>query len=187
MQMFQHSGTANLPDARRRKLLSCLVAAIPVLHAYPVAAARRGLESFDPRPPAPSLRLRATDGRVYDLQDRIGRVVLVNFWSIWCRPCKVEMPTLQALFEHMAPRGLEVWGVALGDDPRQVAEYGARNGLSFPLLPDPEESVSDRWSVAVMPTTDIVDKRGRVAFRMIGDAAWNAAPMRRRLRLLTLE
>ncbi len=97
------------------------------------------------------------------------------------------MPALQELSESMAPEGLEVWGLAVGDDPQQVAEYGRRNDLRFPLLPDPEKSVTDHWSVAVLPTTDIIDKRGRIAFRMIGDAAWNATPMRQRLRLLTLE
>ena len=80
-----------------------------------------------------------------------------------------------------------VWGVAVGDDPQQVARYKAQRGLSFPLLPDPKSSASDRWSVAALPTTDVIDKRGRIAYRMIGEAVWDAAPMRERLRALTSE
>ena len=97
------------------------------------------------------------------------------------------MPALQALSEKMASKGLVVWGVAVGDDTLQVSRYGEQQRLSFPLLPDPENSVSDRWSVAALPTTDIVDKRGRIAFRIVGEAAWNSATMRQRLRSLTSE
>lgn len=97
------------------------------------------------------------------------------------------MPSLQRLQEQMAQDGVQVWGVALGDDRQAVARYASRSEVAFPLLPDPEGNVSDQWSVAGLPTTDVVDKAGRIAFRVIGDADWSAAPMLARLRGLTRE
>jgi len=185
--MYHHTEASKVPDPRRRKVLACLATALPALYTYPTLSARRGLKPFDPRPPAPKLRLISTDGTAYGLRDFVGRVVVVNFWSLWCLPCKAEMPSLQAIFTELKSEGLTVWGVAVGDDPQAVSQYGAQYRLSFPLLPDPERKASDRWSVAALPTTDVIDKQGRIAFRMVGEAAWNADPMRQHLKDLLLE
>lgn len=163
-------------DHRRRQILLAL-AALPALAPGAAAAARRGLQTFDPRPPAPALRLRATDGTSYDRATLAGRVLMVNFWSIWCRPCREEMPALQRLQRRFASQGLALWGVAVGDDPGSVADFGAAQDLHFPLLPDPDRDAVAGWDVSVLPTTDVVDKRGRIALRVIGDAPWDAPPL----------
>ncbi|WP_295881369.1 TlpA disulfide reductase family protein [uncultured Thiohalocapsa sp.] len=163
-------------DRRRRRILLAM-AALPVLAPAAARADRRGLHRFEPRPPAPALRLAGTDGALHDRTALAGRVLILNFWSVWCRPCREEMPALQALHGRFGNSGLALWGVAVGDEPDQVAELGAARGLAFPLLPDPDRQVAEDWDVAVLPTTDVLDKRGRVAFRVIGDAPWDAPPL----------
>ncbi|MGB5834821.1 MAG: TlpA disulfide reductase family protein [Thiohalocapsa sp.] len=174
--------TRDFPNRQRRWLLAYVAAALPMLHiTAPLAAARRGLQPFDPRRTAPGLRLASTDGRQYDLNELAGRVVVVNFWSVWCTPCKAEMPTLQALQAGIRPQELIVLGVAVGDDPDQVSRFGRERAVAFPLLTDQERTVADRWSVAALPTTDVIDERGRIAFRVIGELDWRGRPTVQRL------
>ncbi|MBK1632082.1 hypothetical protein CKO31_15315 [Thiohalocapsa halophila] len=163
-------------DRRRRQMLLALAAA-PTLVPGLTSAGRRGLQWLDPRPSAPALLLRAADGTLYDRSAVSGRVLIVNFWSIWCRPCREEMPALQRLHSRFGDKGLAVWGVAVGDAPESVAEFGSTQGLRFPLLPDPERETLATWDVSALPTTAVVDKRGRIAFRVIGDAAWDKPPL----------
>ena len=174
--MMRPSETSSVTDRRRRQLLLA-IAALPTLAPGVAPAAKRGLHLFERRPQAPALRLASTGGALHDREALAGRVLIVNFWSIWCRPCREEMPALQALHGRFGDQGLALWGVAVGDEPAPVAEFGTSQGLSFALLPDPERQVADDWDVAVLPTTDVVDKRGRVAFRVIGDAHWDAPPL----------
>lgn len=163
-------------DRRRRQMLLALAAA-PTLAPALTSAGRRGLQWLDPRPSAPALLLRAADGTLYDRSAVSDRVLIVNFWSIWCRPCREEMPALQRLHSRFGDKGLAVWGVAVGDAPESVAEFGSTQGLRFPLLPDPERETLATWDVSALPTTAVVDKRGRIAFRVIGDAAWDKPPL----------
>ena len=163
------------PDRRRRQLLGSL-AALPLLASPPLAATSRGLQRPDPRPPAPPLRITAIDGARYDLSTERGRVVVVNFWSIYCRACKAEMPALEALSQ--AHPAVAVWGVAVGDSPESVRAYASKAEIGFPLLPDPQMTVSADWSVPVLPVTDVIDPQGRIAFRMVGEAHWDQPPLR---------
>jgi len=164
------------PDRRRRRVFLAL-AGLPVLAPAAARAGRRGLHRFEPRPRAPALRLAGADGALHDRTALAGRVLIVNSWSVWCQPCRKEMPALQRLHGRLGDDGLALWGVAVGDEPGQVADLGAALGLGFPLLPDPDRKTAEDWDVAVLPTTDVVDKQGRVAYRVVGDAAWDTPPL----------
>lgn len=160
----------------RRRLLTSL-AALPLLSSTGASsAAGRGLHRPNPRPAAPSLRLSALDGQIHDLSAQRGRVVVINFWSVYCRACKAEMPALNAL-SQLHP-DVSVWGVAAGDSTETVAAYAEHAAVEFPLLPDPEMATSSAWSVPVLPVTDVIDPRGRIAMRMVGEAHWDQRPLR---------
>lgn len=167
---------APLRALNRRRLLACL-AALPVL-AEPAraAAAGRGLQRLQPRPHAPALRLTGLDGKTYDLSAQQGRVVVVNFWSVYCRACKAEMPALDALARQHPE--IAVWGVAAGDSPETVVAFANQVAVGFPLLPDPQMLAASAWSVPVLPVTDVIDPQGRIALRMIGEADWDQPPLR---------
>lgn len=111
------------------------------------------------------------------LDARQGKVVLVNFWATWCRPCLKELPDLIALEEKYAARGLELLAVSLddpGDQDEIVQPFLAKWFPSLRTLirtsPDMDAMVSvldPAWN-EVLPTSYLVDRNGRVAGRMQG-------------------
>lgn len=111
------------------------------------------------------------------LEARKGRVVLVNFWATWCRPCLKELPALLALEQEYASRGFELLAVSL-DEPAD-ADPIVRPFLAkwFPSLrtlirssPDMDSMVSvvdPAWN-EVLPTSYVIDRNGRVAVLLQG-------------------
>lgn len=111
------------------------------------------------------------------LDARQGRVVLVNFWATWCRPCLKELPALLALEREYASRGFELLAVSL-DEPADgdaiVLPFLAERFPSLRSLirsaPDMDSMVSvvdPAWN-EVLPTSYLVDRTGRVAARLQG-------------------
>ncbi|MCF8151211.1 MAG: TlpA family protein disulfide reductase [Sulfuritalea sp.] len=116
--------------------------------------------------PAPTLRLPDLDDKTVDLADFRGKVVLVNFWATWCPPCRKEFPSLGRLRKLFKPADLEVLAVNVGEDSETAFSFAG--SPEFPLLFDRDSKAMVRWSVKGLPTTFIVDRRGRLALRAVG-------------------
>ncbi len=120
---------------------------------------------------APDFNLTATDGSQVKLSDLRGKVVLVNFWATWCPPCKAEMPDLNALQqEYGRAHDLVVLGINAGDDSQAaVKAFAQQYQLSFPLLLDPDDRVSDaQYAVRALPTSLIIDRTGKIRSQWLG-------------------
>lgn len=142
----------------------------------PDAALYRAADVGPPRDPlpAPDFRMRAPDGATVALSDYAGRVVVLNFWATWCQPCVEELPALQALADRHADAGLVVVAVNVDrDDPDDVAGYGRRLGLSFPLPLDPDGEVRGAYRVRALPTTYLIGRDGRLAGFAMGERPWD--------------
>ena len=120
--------------------------------------------------PAPALKLKDLDGKTLDLAQLKGKVVLINFWATWCPPCRKELPSMERLWRQLKDQGLVVLGVNVGESADEVFAFsnGLETPLTFPLLLDEDSSVAQSWPVKGLPTTYLVDKRGRIAFGVIG-------------------
>jgi thiol-disulfide isomerase/thioredoxin len=93
--------------------------------------------SVSPGSPAPDFRAVTLDAHpvAKGIADYRGQVVLLNLWATWCGPCKVEMPSIEALHRDFAPSGLKVVAVAVDDPVRATrARLVARKGLTFEIL-----------------------------------------------------
>lgn len=139
------------------------------------------LETISPAVPAPALDLAGLDGTLYQLSDYQGRVVVVNFWSTWCAPCRREMPALEDAWQRLRPSGVMVLGVAIQDDPEMVERFLQETRVTFPILIDRDGGVSQRWSFSGIPATFVLDKEGRIVYRALGLREWDSDEIVNRL------
>ena len=107
-------------------------------------------------------------GKDYTLSQFRGKVVVVNFFTFFCGPCRDEMPDLSKIYNELKAKGLQTFGIALSSDPTQIRFLVKQLGLQYPVLIG-NDKVSDAYgSIAVVPTTVIIDKQGNIAQRIEG-------------------
>ena len=116
--------------------------------------------------PARSFAAVSIDGDDYRLQDLLGKVVLLNFWGIWCTRCRDEIPRLVELDRKWRGSGLVVLGADYGDDPKDLPAFIEEIGMSYPALID--DGLADEYEVLVYPTSVVIDRNGRVRYRVEG-------------------
>ena len=135
--------------------------------------------------PAPGFELpRLAGGPPVDLAELRGRVVLVNFWATWCKPCEEEMPAMERLYRRLAPEGFELLAVSVDADAEPVRAFRERLGLSFPILLDPEQEVARRYQTFRFPESLLIGPDGVVVERYIGGKEWDAEAYVERIRRL---
>jgi thiol-disulfide isomerase/thioredoxin len=114
--------------------------------------------------PAPGFTLTTMDGKPVSLADLKGQVVMINFWATWCGPCRKEMPLLDALYKRYSKLGFTLVGVNVEEDPSGAGAYLAETPVSFPILYDSKNEVSELYDVDAMPSTVMVDREGNMRF-----------------------
>jgi thiol-disulfide isomerase/thioredoxin len=169
----------NFPTERRRFLAALTLLALPLpLRAQPHGA-------FTPVPgvpPAPTLALPDLDDKPVDLARYRGKVVLVNFWATWCPPCRKEFPSLGRVRKLFKPADFEVLAVNVGEDPETAFSFAG--AVDFPILFDRDSKAMARWQVKGLPSTYVVDRRGRLALRAVGGREFDDAAIVAQLREL---
>jgi thiol-disulfide isomerase/thioredoxin len=133
------------------------------------------------RQPTPPLELPTSEGRPWSLADARGQVVVLNFWASWCEPCRAEMPSLELLATRHQARGLRVMAVNFRETDGAVQRFVQQTGLDLPILRDRDGAAAQAWGVRVFPTTIVIDRRGRAAFSVVGEADWTGAAAQARL------
>ena len=120
----------------------------------------------------PPLTLDGLDGRQHSLEDYRGKIVLVNFWASWCIPCLREMPGMQRLAEQFGNRPFEIVAVNVAEPRNVVAASGERMKIDFAILLDPEKVAMNNWAVKVLPTSYLLDTKGRIRYQAAGPVDW---------------
>ena len=149
-----------------------------VLLALGIIALVATLTSGSPTPsgltkvdrPAPEITLTALDGRTVSLSDLRGKIVLVNFWATWCEPCKIETPDLVAAANEFKSRNLEIIGINLTDQDRDLDEirrFVQRYAIPYPILLDPDQKAQDAFGIFPIPTSYFIDSEGRIRYTRI--------------------
>ncbi|HFB66756.1 MAG TPA: TlpA family protein disulfide reductase [Aeromonadales bacterium] len=114
--------------------------------------------------PAKDFTLKSRSGKNIRLAEQKGNVVLINFWASWCAPCRQEMPKLEELHNKYKDLGFVLLGINLDATPDLSKKLLKDIKVTFPVLFDPENEVSEAYNVESMPTTVIVDKNGNWRF-----------------------
>lgn len=162
-----------------------LLAALLLLCAVPLALA--GELKAIPVKPAPSLNLPGLDGSSHDLAALRGRVVLVNFWAVWCPPCRKEMPSMARLGARLKDRPFAILGVNEGESPEEILDFLKQVPVSFPILLDQDGQQLKPWQVFAFPTSYVVDKQGRLRLGLFGIVEWDSPEVLEKLEPLLAE
>src|SRR6266704_5224756 len=119
--------------------------------------------------PAPEIALKDLQGQEVRLSDLHGKVVLVNFWATWCKPCKEEMPAMQASYERLREQGFVVLAVNELEDVEKVAEHIKTHGHTFLVVMDHNNGVANRYGVVGLPASFLIDRQGLVREHIFGN------------------
>jgi peroxiredoxin len=112
----------------------------------------------------PPLEVKDISGATVSTNAWKGKVVLVDFWAVWCAPCVKELPEIAALYAKYHERGLEMVGVSLDDEAKSVVEFVKTHKLPWPQYCDgPDWKVQQRYGVLPIPTSFLVDRKGVIA------------------------
>jgi peroxiredoxin len=110
--------------------------------------------------------LKDLNGKSYTLSQLRGKIVLVNFWATWCPPCRKEMPDLDAIYTHFAPRGLVVLSLS-DEDPMKVRAFLSPGGYHPPVLLDTGGATAKAFHVDGIPKSFVFDRDGKLVAQSI--------------------
>lgn len=111
---------------------------------------------------AEDFRLADLDGKQQSLSQYRGKVVLVNFWATWCKPCTTEMPAMQAIYDRLRDKGFVVLAVNELEDEAKVRDHIQQHGHTFPVLMDRDNKVANQFGVFGLPVSVFIDEKGVV-------------------------
>jgi thiol-disulfide isomerase/thioredoxin len=136
-------------------------------------------------PKAKDFEAKDLAGATVRLEDLKGKVVLLNFWGIWCKSCRQEIPHLSALDREWRKKGLVVLGADYGDAPEDLRPFVKELEMSYPVLID--DGLADEYEVLVYPTSVVIDREGLVRGRGEGYREESFEDMKALVKLLLEE
>lgn len=114
---------------------------------------------------APDIALNSPDGKVVKLSSLRGKVVLIDFWASWCRPCRMENPNVKRVYDLYKDKGFEIYGVSLDKEKSRWVSAIEADGLSWLHVSDLkgwQNAAAQRYMVNSIPFTVLLDKNGRI-------------------------
>lgn len=109
------------------------------------------------------------DGGTLRSADLVGSVTVVNFWASWCGPCRVEQAELEKLWKQYAGRGVRFVGINVRDTKANARAHLEEFGVTYPSVFNQDSLIAYKFRVIhFIPTTFVLDRRGRVAAKIIG-------------------
>ncbi|MES9940263.1 MAG: TlpA disulfide reductase family protein [Candidatus Thiodiazotropha sp. 6PLUC2] len=118
-------------------------------------------------------RLKDLEGEFHQLHDYRGRVVIVNFWASWCHPCRNELPSMNRAWDRLKSKSVAMLAINLGEEAEAVNAFLNDYPIDFQVLLDYQGRISQRWGVRGMPTTFVLNRRGKIIYKVVGEREWD--------------
>lgn len=158
---------------RAYHLLGLCVLLLYVGCANAVPPTPPGLLELDGRA-APPLALADMDGKRIDIKTRRGHWLLVHFWASWCGPCRKELPTLENLVQKIPASQVELIMVNTAETDDQVFAFLPTLAPSLNSYMDRDGSVTEAWQPRGLPSSFLVDPKGRLRYVALGGRDWDS-------------
>ena len=123
---------------------------------------------------APDFSLPDLQGKSQRLSDYRGKVIFLNFWATWCKPCKEEMPSMQVLWENLKKEDFVMLAVSMDrvTTTKDIPPFVENLKLTFPVLTDSWGQTDKRYKLMGVPETYIIDQSGVLREKVIGPRDW---------------
>ncbi len=125
---------------------------------------------------APDFTVQDVDRKV-TLSELRGKTVVLNFWASWCGPCIAETPSLVAMSRRMRDHGVVVLAVSIDDDDSAYHRFIKEQGMDMLTVRDADKRSNDLYGTHVFPETYIIDRKGVLRRKVIGEMNWTAQEM----------
>jgi peroxiredoxin len=117
---------------------------------------------------APSFSLADLNGKTVTLEQFRGKVVFLNFWALWCGPCREELPELDRLYRKYGKEGLEVIGICMETSEARVSGFLRKAPVMFPILMDKNGDTAEAYRFSGLPSGFIIGRDGVIRHRHMG-------------------
>ncbi len=109
------------------------------------------------------------EGGKFDVRGERGNVVLLNVWATWCGPCRFEIPALEKLHSKYEAKGFKVVGVSIDEgEVAPVKQFVSEHKMRYPIVLDPDGKLVSLFQTTVIPTSVLVDRKGKVVWKKYG-------------------
>jgi peroxiredoxin len=137
--------------------------------------AKIGIQAIRGTRQAPDFCLQGLNGEKVQLNALKGKIVVLNFWATWCGPCKEEMPSMEALSQHFKERNFVLLTISIDyGGPEPVKKFIEKHHYRFSVLLDPTAKTLDLFEINKIPSTLILDQKGKMIGRVIGPRNWSS-------------
>jgi cytochrome c biogenesis protein CcmG/thiol:disulfide interchange protein DsbE len=121
---------------------------------------------------AAAFSITTDQGKAISIKDYPGKVLVLNFWASWCKPCVDEMPSLNEFAKRMGPEGVTVLGISVDHDEAKYKKFLKDANISFQTFRDDKANIPAAYGTYKYPETYIIDKQGKVVEKIIGEEFW---------------
>jgi thiol-disulfide isomerase/thioredoxin len=133
-----------------------------------------------------NFKLKDLNGSVIDFKDFKGKTIFLNVWATWCGPCRIEMPSIQSMYDKVDKEKIVFIMLAVDDRKnfQKVVDFVNEKGYTFPVYV-PHEFLPDQLMVRIIPTTFVIDAKGKIATKETGAANYDTEEFKSFLEGLT--
>tara|TARA_R110001592_G_scaffold127070_1_gene338587 strand:- start:756 stop:1271 length:516 start_codon:yes stop_codon:yes gene_type:complete len=110
----------------------------------------------------------AGEQKTIQFSEYAGKVILIDFWASWCGPCRQSFPWMNDMYAKYSNQGLEIVAINLDSESIEAADFLKEMSANFTLGFDPKGVTAEKMQVEAMPMSYLIDRQGKVRYRMIG-------------------
>jgi len=165
----------NYLNLKTPALILCLFLVPSQVLANPLLLEKAGIVAPKTPKAAPDFKLRNIQGKITQLSDFKGKIVLINFWATWCAACIEEMGSMQNMYGNLKNQDVEIIAISIDRwNEDRIIEYADKNKLNFHILLDTDQKFRKQYYVMGLPTSYLLDGEGKIRGYASGARIWDS-------------
>lgn len=152
---------------KQKGIIYCLLVLMPII----LFGCQPDTSALDKGKQPPAFELESLNGELLRYPDLYeGKVVVIRFWADWCPFCKSEMQNIEPIYRKLKDKGLVMLALNVRQDRETAAAFINKLAITYEVLLDEQGETARNYGVIGLPTTFILDRKGRLHTRIIGES-----------------